>query len=516
MTAPDTSPRGLRQRAEQIAQDDPQEPAHLGAAHSLDDLQKTLHELRVYQIELEMQNEELRRSQHELDTERGRYFDLYDLAPVGYFAVSEAGLILQANLKASSLLGQPRSELVNKPISRFIAKTSQDDYYQLRRQLLETGQPKQCDLKMVTALGDSIWVQVTAALEADTGDALRLRIVIDDIAERKQAEESLYESEDRFRTLFNAMDEGYSVIEVLFEGDNKPVDFRYLEVNPSFEAHSGMHDVVGRRLLELLPGIDGIWLDNYGKVALTGESVRFVVEVKELGRWFNVFAFRVGPPNARRIAVVFNNVTEIKRAEADRLFMDHILQEKNSELRRATAAAEKANRAKSAFLSNMSHELRTPLTAILGFAQLMDAASPPPNAAQKRGLDQIQKAGWYLLELINEVLDLAVIESGKVALTMEAVAVASVLAECEAMIEVQAQQRGIDIRFEKSPNTYVVMADRIRLKQAIINLLSNAVKYNRAGGSVILNFNADSPQRLRICVEDTGWGLTPEMIAHNP
>ena len=118
------------------------------------------------------------------------------------------------------------------------------------------------------------------------------------------------------------------------------------------------------------------------------------------------------------------------------------------------AAAEKANRAKSDFLSSMSHELRTPLNAILGFAQLMESGSPAPTPTQKRSLDQILKAGWYLLELINEILDLALIESGKVTLSREPVSLAEVMLECRAMIEPQAQKRGIGMtfpRFDDSP-----------------------------------------------------------------
>ena len=116
-----------------------------------------------------------------------------------------------------------------------------------------------------------------------------------------------------------------------------------------------------------------------------------------------------------------------------------------SDLNEAMAAAEKANRAKSDFLSSMSHELRTPLNAILGFAQLMESGTPPPTPAQKRSLDQILKAGWYLLELINEILDLALIESGKVTLSREPVSLVEVMLECRAMIEPQAQKRGISM-----------------------------------------------------------------------
>jgi CheY-like chemotaxis protein/anti-sigma regulatory factor (Ser/Thr protein kinase) len=177
------------------------------------------------------------------------------------------------------------------------------------------------------------------------------------------------------------------------------------------------------------------------------------------------------------------------------------------------AFAEKANLAKSDFLSSMSHELRTPLSAILGFAQLMESGSPLPTPSQQRSIEQILKAGWYLLELINEVLDLALIESGKLSLSPECVSLAEVMQECEAMIEAQALKRGISVSFSKFDIAYFVKVDRTRLKQVVINLLSNAIKYNREGGTVVVACIETIPGRIRICVEDSGEGVSLEKFA---
>jgi PAS domain S-box-containing protein len=147
--------------------------------------------------------------------------------------------------------------------------------------------------------------------------------------------------------------------------------------------------------------------------------------------------------------------------------------------KQALAAADRANRAKSDFLSSMSHELRSPLNAILGFAQLMASESPPPTPSQRASIDQILRAGWHLLELINEVLDLAKIESGQVSISPEPVSLSDALHECESMIEPQARQRGIRVSFPHVDAHCHVRADRTRLKQILINLLSNAIKYNR-------------------------------------
>jgi PAS domain S-box-containing protein len=212
----------------------------------------------------------------------------------------------------------------------------------------------------------------------------------------------------------------------------------------------------------------------------------------------------------RRLQGVFaaaRDVTERKR-------LDQVLLDKNAELESAKSVAEKASLAKSDFLSSMSHELRSPLNAILGFAQLMESASPLPTDSQKESIAQILQAGWHLLKLINEILDLAVIESGKVSLSPESVPLAEVMSECQAMMEPQAQPRGISMTFPQFDDDaqFFVKADRTRLKQIIINLLSNAIKYNKEQGTVIVACTVSTPERIRISVADTGAGLPPEKL----
>ncbi len=199
------------------------------------------------------------------------------------------------------------------------------------------------------------------------------------------------------------------------------------------------------------------------------------------------------------------DVTERKRFE-------QALQKSNVELESAKLAAEKANLAKSDFLSSMSHELRSPLNAILGFAQLLESTAPLPSPSQKESITQILQAGWHLLKLINEVLDLAVVESGKVSLSNEPVSLAEVISECQAMMEPQAQQRGINMIFPKLEVTCFVLADRTRVKQVLINLLSNAIKYNRQQGTVEVACSAGGSERIRISVRDNGAGLSVEKV----
>jgi PAS domain S-box-containing protein len=197
----------------------------------------------------------------------------------------------------------------------------------------------------------------------------------------------------------------------------------------------------------------------------------------------------------------------------ERKRLDQVLQEKNVELESARSVAEKANLAKSDFLSSMSHELRSPLNAILGFAQLMESDTPPPTSAQKESIAQILQAGWHLLTLIDDILDLAKVEAKQVPLSREPVSLAEVMVECQGMIEPQAQQRGIRLVFPVFDLPCFVLADRTRVKQVLINLLSNAIKYSQPNGTVEVKCTGSVPERIRVSVGDTGAGLSPEQLA---
>ena len=219
---------------------------------------------------------------------------------------------------------------------------------------------------------------------------------------------------------------------------------------------------------------------------------------------YNAATFYDRDGKLQGVIAAARDITERKR-------IDTVLQEKNIELESAKSTAEKANLAKSVFLSRMSHELRTPMNAILGFAQLLEAGSPPPTPMQLVRLLQIIKAGWYLLDLINEILDLAVIESGKLSLSCESVSLAEVMRECQSMTESQAQNRGIHVNFVPFDNNWFANADRTRVKQIFINLLSNAIKYNRENGSVEVKCTCTT-ECLRISIKDSGVGLPPEKL----
>jgi PAS domain S-box-containing protein len=238
---------------------------------------------------------------------------------------------------------------------------------------------------------------------------------------------------------------------------------------------------------------------NYELTALARDGRKTVVS-------FNATTFHDRDRKLQGVFAAARDVTERKQFE-------HALQETNVELQVARESAEKANRAKSEFLSSMSHELRTPLNAVLGFAQLMASEVPPPGPRQQRSIDQILKGGWYLLRLINEILDLSMIEAGKVTMSQESMSINDVLQDCKGMIEPQASRRGITLTFPGLDDIFYVHADRTRIKQVMINLLSNAIKYNGIGGAVIVQCADSGGDRVRVSVRDTGAGLAADQLA---
>ncbi|MDP3036095.1 MAG: histidine kinase dimerization/phospho-acceptor domain-containing protein, partial [Rhodocyclaceae bacterium] len=212
------------------------------------------------------------------------------------------------------------------------------------------------------------------------------------------------------------------------------------------------------------------------------------------------------------LAETFNLMLD--RLDAEQAALEQRVQERTVSLSIAREAADRANQAKSDFLSSMSHELRTPMNAILGFGQLMEYDDTLP-AEHRDSMGEILKAGNHLLELINEVLDLAKVESGRIELSMEGVDLHALTEDCRHLIQPIADKAGIGLSFDLPAERAeraecAVFADRVRLKQVLLNLLSNAIKYNRPGGTVRLTAATGQPGQLRIAVTDTGHGIPPE------
>ena len=286
------------------------------------------------------------------------------------------------------------------------------------------------------------------------------------------------------------------------------------QVNPATELLFGYArcELTGKNLSLLIPEL----AQNHGNLSeLSAGLGREVTGRRKDGSTFPL-AIAVSEMNLRGqryFTGVLRDITMSKQFEVERARLNQVLQIKTVELENAQKVAAKANHAKSEFLSTMSHELRSPLNAILGFAQLLELGAPAPTSTQAASVSQIVKAGWHLLELIDEILDLTLIESGRLSLSLEATSLRDVLQDCQAKIAPEAEQKDIHINFAEVADTCFVSADHTRLKQVVVNLLSNAIKYNRPNGTVEVTCSEPSSRRLRISVRDSGEGLTSQQMA---
>ena len=362
---------------------------------------QAFHELRVHKIELEMQNDELRRTQEELECSRSRYFQLYDLAPVSYLTLSAEGVIMEANLTAAILLGMPRSALKNKPLPRFIANEDQDNYYGLRKRLLETGAPQETALRLSRNDAQQVWVTLEAALVAVAGEAPICHAVMFDITKRKNAE-------DRTN--------------------------RYME--------------------ELV-------------------SARNALQA---------------------------NTLELAR--------------KVEELKVEKRLAETATHAKSEFLSAMSHEIRTPMNGVLGMTGLLLATALTPE--QRSYAQTVWGAAKALLTIMDDVLDLAKIEAGKLELETVPFNLHHALEDVVELLAVSAREKKLQFLLsyaDDAPREF--LGDPGRIRQVLLNLGSNAIKFTERG-HVLLEAGCKMKGEsawVRIAVIDSGIGIPAELQA---
>ena len=413
-----------------------------------------------------------------------------------------AGCVRTWNSGARHIKGFEASEILGRSISCFFTPEDIAAHKpeSALRDATTTGR-YQDDGWRVRKDGTRFWanVVINAIRDAD-GTLLGFAKLTRDMTEQKTADDALKQSEARLRSILDTVPDAIVIID----------EFGLIEsFSPAASRLFGYtaEQVTGQNVKMLMPPPYRDQHDGYlSRYRRTGEeriigTGRVVVGLRQDGSTFPMeLAVGDAKGGKRRLFTGFvRDVTERQRVEA--------------ELSEAKATAEAANLAKSEFLSSMSHELRTPLNAMLGFAQLMASDTPKPTPNQTVSIDQILQAGWYLLTLINEVLDLSLIESGKLVLSPEPVSVAEVLSHCQGMMEPIAQKRGITMTFPNFDVPCYVLADSTRLRQVFVNLLSNAIKYNRPNGVIVVNCIARPHGRIRLSVGDTGLGLSPERIA---
>ena len=332
--------------------------------------------------------------------------------------------------------------------------------------------------------------------------AYDLRVLDDVVArvwplvERARADLELRASEERYRNLFNSMDEGFCVIEMIFDEHEKPVDWRYLEVNPAFEKQSGMPDPTGKRILESGPTFEASWFETFGTVALTGEPFRFVNEVKALNGWFDVYAFRVGDPQARKVAVILSNISERRKSE--------------QALRESAEALVDLDRRKDEFLAMLGHELRNPLAPISNAVHLL-RLQKNEDPLQQQARNIIERQVGQLTHLVDELLEISRINTGRIQLRQERIVVSGIVERAVETSQPLIAQRRHELTVSLPPQPIWLHADAARLEQVVVNLLNNAAKYTDEGGHIWLTVRQEGDAAV-LRVRDTGIGIAPELL----
>jgi PAS domain S-box-containing protein len=400
--------------------------------------------------------------------------------------------------RLAALFGLRPEQAESAPVGAYFAAIHPDDRAgaEARLQLtIDGGPPFEATYRVRGPDGEWRWLLSRGHVESGpTGRRVRGAII--DVTMRKQAEERLQASEERYRTLFESIDDGVCVIEMLYDAAGKPCDYRFLEVNPAFVAHTGLADAVGKTIRSLVPSHESHWFETYGRVAATGEPARFIDEAAGLGRWYDVYAARVGPAGSRKVVALFTDITQRRETEL--------------ELRRLADGLAEQDRRKTEFLATLAHELRNPLAPIRSGLQLMRRTGGDP-AALARVQDIMDRQLDHLVHLVDDLLDVARITRGQVDLKPEWIALDEVVraAVDTSMPLIEAARHRLDLRLPGVPlNLY---GDPNRLTQVVSNLINNAAKYTPRGGAIVVAVERDGDQAV-IVVSDNGIGIPPDAL----
>ena len=318
---------------------------------------------------------------------------------------------------------------------------------------------------------------------------------------------------EKYRQLFAALDEGFCIIEVLFDAGNEAVDYFFLENNAAFERLSGLTDVVGRRILELAPAHERAWFDAFGRVALTGAPERFELRADAMRHWYDVYAFRVDAPRLHRVAVIFNDISERKFTEAS-------LRESEGRYRALAADREvmleaermarlesdRAMRDRDETLATLSHELRTPLASIVTWSRLLQKQFVRDEEMLHKGLSVIDDNAKALNRLISDLLDSSRISCGKFTMSEEVFDLHTLIESVCATVRPVADSKEIDLEVQLQDARVPLLGDAARLRQVLLNLLSNAIKFTPARGWIRIACRRADRQFL-IEVQDNGEGI---------
>lgn len=414
-----------------------------------------------------------------------------------------SGVIEFSNRDAFGLLGFDLKEMLNVGWEDRIQVYHQDDIQKLkdyygRFDLLADDAENSLEYRVKNKKGEWVWMDVRGKVfeRDEQGKVVRTLHTGRDITPRKKAEEEILNlkdeiaksAEDKYRTLFNSMDEGYCIIQMIYDEKGQVCDWRFLDVNPAFERHNGLSNASGRTIRELAPTIESKWLNIYGKVAETGESIRFEEDSEAFHRVFDLYAFRIGAPDDHKVAVLFSDITGRKRSELA--------------LRESEQRLKELIRQKDDFIGIASHELKTPVTSIKSYAELVQERLEKVGDGNTALLHRLNEQIDRLTHLINNLLDTTKISEGGMSFNFGSVDLSAVLREKIDEIASLGKHR-IVLQAENLP---LVTADRERIGQVVTNLLSNAVKYSPDSTTVTVTAAATG-NAVEVSVRDHGMGI---------
>ncbi|TFZ04863.1 response regulator [Ramlibacter rhizophilus] len=359
------------------------------------------------------------------------------------------------------------------------------------RTLLASGQPLYDNsgrgkLGAVVSMHD-----ITAEREA----AVTRELVVREQARREAAEaaaQRLRQSEERYRTLFDTMEEGFCIIEVLFDEEGRAQDCVYLEANPTFSRHTGLRNVVGRRMREMVSHPDPAWLDAYGQVARTGQPQRLLHQLPGPDRWFDVSITRVGNATHPRVALLGSEVTEQVRAQAA--------------LRRVASELAESDQRKTEFLATLAHELRNPLAPLRNGLHLLRHQRDPQASARTWAMMDRQLG--HMVRLIDDLMDIGRVSTGKLDLKRRRVLLRELVDNALESTQAAIEHAHHALSIELPDEPLYLDVDATRIEQVISNLLSNAAKYTPAHGHITLGARAEASE-VHLWVQDDGMGIDP-------